>query len=388
MNVQRILKIAKSLALGLLLLNAVACHTEVKQEAIGKEDSNTVLGEDEVQITEPQMKQMGIVLGQPTTTNRQTTLTLTGKIDVPPQNIVSVSVPLGGYLKKSELLPGTRVERGQVLAIMEDQTYIKLQRDYLQAKAKVQFLQAEYDRVASLNLGKAVSDKAREQAELDLSSQRVDMKALRQDLELIGINPDKLTLATMTKSIAVRSPIHGFVSKVNVNIGKYVTGSEVLFELIDPEDIHLNLKVYERDINNLQVGQKVLAYTNTNPGVMHKCEIILVSKNLADDRSAEVHCHFEKYDKALAPGMFMNAQIALKNRQAVVVPNAAVLRYQGQRYIFIASGKNKFKLMPIAVGEEKDRTTEIDLDGPINKQQVVVGGAYNLLMALKNIADE
>jgi cobalt-zinc-cadmium efflux system membrane fusion protein len=39
---------------------------------------------------------------------------------------------------------------------------------------------------------------------------------------------------------------------VNVNIGKYVNPSDVLFEFINPDDIHLNLKVYEKDLENLK----------------------------------------------------------------------------------------------------------------------------------------
>jgi cobalt-zinc-cadmium efflux system membrane fusion protein len=58
-----------------------------------------------------------------------------GKIDVPPQNMVSISVPLGGYLKSTKLLEGMHISKGEVIAIMEDQQYIQLQQDYLTAKA-------------------------------------------------------------------------------------------------------------------------------------------------------------------------------------------------------------------------------------------------------------
>jgi len=63
----------------------------------------------------------------------------------------------------------------------------------------------------------------------------------------------------------VYSPINGFVSTVNVNIGKYVTASDVLFELVNPTDIHLALTVYEKDLNRLFIGQKLAAYSNNQP---------------------------------------------------------------------------------------------------------------------------
>ena len=54
----------------------------------------------------------------------------------------------------------------------------------------------------------------------------------------------------ISKSVTIYSPIDGYVSKVNVNIGKYLNPTDILFELINPDDIHLNLKVYEKEINN------------------------------------------------------------------------------------------------------------------------------------------
>ena len=69
----------------------------------------------------------------------------------------------------------------------------------------------------------------------------------------------------MSRSINVYSSIDGFVSKVNVNIGKYVNPTDVLFELINPEDIHLNLKVFEKDLDKLSIGQKIVAFNNNQP---------------------------------------------------------------------------------------------------------------------------
>ena len=66
-------------------------------------------------------------------------LKLNGIVDVPPQNMVSISVPLGGYLRSTSLLPGMHVRKGDVIAVMEDQQYIQLQQDYLTAKAKIGF---------------------------------------------------------------------------------------------------------------------------------------------------------------------------------------------------------------------------------------------------------
>ena len=63
---------------------------------------------------------------------------------------------------------------------------------------------------------------------------------------MININPEKLNAENISRYSSVPSPISGFVSKVNVNIGKYVNPADVIFEIVNPTDIHLALDVFEK----------------------------------------------------------------------------------------------------------------------------------------------
>ncbi|OPG99424.1 efflux transporter periplasmic adaptor subunit, partial [Chryseobacterium mucoviscidosis] len=116
----------------------------------------------------------------------------------------------------------------------------QLQQDYLMARSKAHFAELDYNRQKTLNQSQASSDKAMQLAQSEMNSQRILMNSLAQQLRLININPEALKSGSITKSVPVYSSINGFVSKVNVNIGKYVNPSDVLFELINPDDIHLN----------------------------------------------------------------------------------------------------------------------------------------------------
>jgi cobalt-zinc-cadmium efflux system membrane fusion protein len=118
---------------------------------------------------------------------------LNGKIDVPPQNLISVSVPLGGYLKSTEMLPGKIVRKGQVLAVLEDQQYIRLQQEYLLAKVKLKVVEGEFLRQRELNASKAASDKIVQFAEGEYKNAKINLKALEENLELICPNCHSLT---------------------------------------------------------------------------------------------------------------------------------------------------------------------------------------------------
>lgn len=316
-------------------------------------------------------------------------LKLNGKIDVPPQNLVSVSTPFGGFLKSTQLLPGMYVKKGEVIATMEDQQFIQLQQDFLMAKSKLTYAENEFERQKELNRSKAVSDKVYQQAEMEFHTQRILYNALAEKLRLIDINPEKLTEANLSRTINIHSTINGFVSKVFVNIGKYVNPSDVLFELINPTDIHLNLIAFDKDIKKLFIGQKLFAYNNHEPNRKHPCEIILVSQDLSEQNGAEVHCHFLGYDKSLLPGMYMNAEIELNELSTTAVPSDAILNYEGKDYIFCMKDLNVFQLTEVEKGETNKGFTAIKLDAKINvnKVMVVKTGAYQLLMQLKNKAD-
>lgn len=357
-----------------------------KNEKASEQTTNVNL--NRISLTDEQLKSTAIELGTVEQKNISTVINVNGKIDVPPQNLVSVSIPLGGYLKSTKLLPGMHLQQGEIIAVLEDQQYIQLQQDYLTTKAKLEMSEADYLRQKDLNENKATSDKLFQQAKAEYNSFKIILKSLGEKLKLINIDAQKLTADNITKDITISAPFDGFVSKVNVNIGKYVTPSDVLFELVNPKDIHLNLKVFEKDLVLLSVGQKLWTYTNSNPDKRHKCEIILISKDIAQDRTAEVHCHFEDYDKNLLPGMYMNAEIEINNAKVNAIPEEAIVVFEGKNYVFVSASKNEYTMEEVEVGTKENNWTEIKNAALFAGKKIAIKGAYALLMALKNTAEE
>jgi len=367
----------------ILALFAVAsCGTN---KTAVEEQKAPAMSETIVKLSPAEMKTAGIEIGRPQTGMATSYLKVSGLVDVPPQNVVSISFPIGGYLQSTNLLPGMRVQKGQVLAQMQDQLLIQLQQDYLMAKAKVGFLQKEYERQKELNATKTTSDKVLEQTESDYTTQRILVASLREKLRMVGINPATLNETNIRRSVPLLSPISGYVSAVHVNIGKYVNPSDVLFELVNPSDLHLSLKVFEKDLLLLKPGQRLKVTLVNHPEKVYEAEISLIGHNLDANRAAEVHCHFLNADAVLLPGMFANAEIAVDNRQALFVPESAVVRWSGEQFVFLQSEKYSFEMIQVVVGTTKNGQTEIsqpslDLSG----KPLLAKNAYAALMKLKN----
>jgi membrane fusion protein, heavy metal efflux system len=368
-----------------IIVILVACGKKNtnEQKTIGNSTSENI-----VTLTDAQSQLAKIELGKLSTQSLSSIVKINGKIDVPPQNMVSVSMPLGGYLKSSKLLPGMHISIGEVIATMEDQQYIQLQQEYLTTKSKLDFYETEYLRQKELNQSKASSDKIFQQTKMEFTTHKIALSALAEKLKLININPKTLSENNLSKSVNIYSPINGFVSKVNVNIGKYVNPADILFELVNPDDIHLNLKVFEKDVNQLFIGQKVVAFTNHQQDKKYNCEIILISKDLSSDRTVDVHCHFEKYDKTLLPGMYMNAEIELINNSSLAINEDAIVNFEGKDYVFISQDKNQFQLVEVEKGLANKGFIEIKNSETFSTKQIVTKGAYTILMKMKNKSNE
>ena len=336
-------------------------------------------------LTAQQIQTAGIETAVPVSKDLHTTLAVNGSVDVPPQNIVSVSFPFGGYLKNTRLLPGMHVSKGEVIGVMEDQSLVQLQQDYLMAAAKLKYLKQEYERQKTLQENNVNSAKTFQQVESEYSSQKVLVSGYSQKLNMIHINPLTLDETRISSSVPIYSPINGFVSRVNVNIGKFVNPTDVLFELINPDDMHAALVVFEKDIAKVRKGQKVRVSLVDEPGKEYLCEVILVTRNVSENRTGIIHCHFEEMPATLLPGMFLNATILLSATNALTVPEDAIVRYGNREYVLQEHNKSDFKLVVVQTGIRQNGHVQlIDSTGLISQKPVITKNAYAVLSKMKN----
>lgn len=361
-----------------------SCSNKNKQSLLEEnspEDSNFIT------LTEKQAKNANIETCEITSSQMSYVEKVNGSLEVPPQNLISISCPTGGYLTQTKLLPGMKVSKGEAIATITDQQFIQLQQDYLSAKSKIHFSELEYKRQKSLAENEATSDKALQLTNADLQQSRIMLATLSEKLKLININPANVSNTNIRQSISLFSPITGFVNKVNVNIGKYVSPSEVLFEIINPSDIHLNLKIFEKVAQHIKIGQRVIAYSNTNLSKKYECEVILISKEVDANGLVEVHCHFKNYDPSLIVGMYMNAELETENSLQNALPIDCITSFEGKNYVFVSTSKNSYQMHEVEIGNEVSSLVEIKNAHMLNDKRIVSKGAYTLLMALKNIAE-
>ena len=217
------------LILIILTLN-IACQSK-KEEALPVKS----LKDNVVELTKKQLDNSKIKVGSLTQSPLSTTIKVNGKITLAPNAMASVSMPLGGYIKNIKVMPGMVIKKGQILAVIEDQSYVQIQHDYLTTKQQLAFASKDYARQKELNASQAVSEKNFQLSESEFAKQRITLKSLEEKLKLIQINPGTLTANSISKSVNIYAPISGMITKVDVNIGKYVSATDILFQIMDNE---------------------------------------------------------------------------------------------------------------------------------------------------------
>ena len=369
------------------------CSNNPEEEISATENANKNQG-TLVELTDAQYKIAGIELGKLEQKTLSNVLKVNGILGVPPQNLISVSAPLGGFVAQTELLQGTKVKKGQILAILQHPDYVQLQQDYVDKKSQLKYLEGEYKRQEELNKENVSSTKVFQRAKSNYISMQAKVKGLEEKLAIININASQLTEKNISRKINIYSPINGYVSEVNVNIGKYISPNEVMFEIVDTKHLHVELTVYEKDVVKLKINQMIRFTLPNEDNKERLASIHLIGRKIDSDRSVKVHAHLESEDTELLPGMYVNAAIELDANKVNALPEKSIVMSEGKHFIYALKGKQGkdylFEMLEIQKGVAENGYIEISFIENVNteKLQVVTQGAFTLLSKMKNTEEE
>lgn len=244
-------------ALGLVLLTA--CSKEQKQsdeETVKKDTIAQAESADQITFSKDQFTMAGIQTGKVESRNLKSIIKATGVIDVEPSSVVTISAPLGGYIKTAGLLPGQPIKKGQVIATLENPEFIDIQQQYLESSSRVTLLQQEFDRQQLLRKQDVNAAKTLQQVTSDLQVMKAKLSALDAKISMAGISKAALSEGKILPSASLYSPITGYVRTSNINIGRYVNPTDVLFELAKNGELHLALNVLEKTLTRSEPDKR------------------------------------------------------------------------------------------------------------------------------------
>lgn len=233
-----------------------------------------------------------------------------GTLVVPPQRHATVTLTMGGTVHAMSLLPGDYVKKGAVLATLENPDFINLQQTYLDAHAQTEYMKAEYERQQRLSSQEAASQKRFQQSKADYLSMRSRLEAAAAQLTLLGVQPAELQQNGIRPYLEVKSPLGGYVSALNINLGKYLNAGEPLCDVIDKGETLLCLTAYEKDLTDLTPGQRVQFRVNGMGVETFNATLLSIGQSVdADSRSLEVYARVKETNSRFRPGMYVTARV-------------------------------------------------------------------------------
>ena len=336
-----------SLFATILLLSSCHNHSETDGHTHGTEakegehhdehkNANTAT------LTAEQMKSIKIELGSIEKKQLTASLKANGILKVPNQNMANATASLGGVIKTILVQTGNTVSKGQVIATITNNSFITLQEEFLSVSSKAEFAQLEFVRQKELQQGNASALKNLQSAEAELKTLKAKKASLQKQLELIGINTETLTSENIQSVVNITSPISGAISNVMVNIGSSVDANSPIAEIVDNSQLHLDLYVYEKDLQKLKVGQTIHFTLTNNAGNEYDADVYAISNTFEPNTKAiAVHAMVKGNKRGLIDGMSITALVSLENATVDAVPTNAIVNHEGQDYIFIVTDAHK-----------------------------------------------
>ena len=319
-----------------------------------------------ITVSEEQFKNTTMQLD---TISKQTfaqTVHSSGMIDVPPQSRAVISAFEGGYIKKSPLLIGDSVKKGQVLVTLENPEFISLQQHYLENAEQLTYLKSEYERQKTLFDEKITSEKKYLKAESDFKTAVARHNSLKKNLQLLNINPTQVELGNISSEVNIYSPINGNVTQLFTGIGSYVSPADKIMEIMNTEHIHLELKVFEKDLLKLKKEQEINFRIPEASEDSFKAEVHLVGTSIDPQfRTTMIHGHIlDEENHNFTAGMFVEAEIITSATQEYALPDDAIIEMNGSNYALLLQKKENgnylFESKKVSIGSTYKGYTTIN----------------------------
>ncbi len=368
------------------LLALASCSSG--EQPIAIETATVPENENTYELSLTQFKSSDMKLGKLEMKEFHEIVKANGMFDVPPENRASVSTYFAGTVKDIRLLPGEQVKKGQTLFILENPDYVQLQQDYLEAKGKLNYLKADYERQKNLFQDKVTSQKNYLKAESDYTVTRVKLQSLGKKLSLMNINAETLTLENIRTTLNITSPINGYVTQVNITQSAFLNSSEAAITIVDTDHMHLELNLFEKDLTKVKIGQPIQFKIQEDKSNTYKALVHLVNKTVdPESRTIGIHGHLlsgEALSSRFSPGMYVEAEIYTSADSKVALPQDALVEIEGKYYVLMLEGALNdgytFSKQEVKTGAANNGFVEIvNFQEFKDNTEFLVKGAFNII---------
>lgn len=335
-----------------------------KKNEKAKEESQEH-GKEEIVLSDKAIKEMGIETQVIKEEILAGVIKAAAKI-IPNQDYeAQVGSLVQGRVHKVFVKEGDNVKTGQVLMQLEGLEIGELKAAYLKAKSNLDYYKAVYERQKTLIEQNIGSQKVLQEAKADYEKASAEFNAEDKRIHTVGLNHEDVlengTLDHIAGILPIKSPINGIVTERNVVIGQLVEANTTAFKIMNISNLWADGQVYEKDISKLSGKPNIEFLTSAYPNEKFKGKIILVGQTIDEhSRTIKVRAAINNTGNRLKPQMFGEMYIPIGgNIKGIVVPSDAIVKENGNSYLFTVENDSIFKKQLVKIGSELDGKVEI-----------------------------
>ena len=351
-----------SIALALLLVTGSVWWRVAASKA---DDAQKAAASQAATASKPSLT---VTTAQPEQADWPITLGATGNIEAWQEAIIGSEAD-SLRLTEVNVNVGDTVRRGQVLASFANAS---VKADLAQAQAAV----AEAE--AALAQAKANADRTRKvQSPGVISEQQISEYRATEQAALARVEAARAQLNRQRirlEQTQLLAPDDGLISARTATVGAVVGLGQELFRLIRMNRLEWRAEVTAAELALLQPGKQA---TITGPGEIEVPGVVRMVAPTVDPkkRTAIVYVDIPA-DQGLKAGMFARGRFELGQRQALTLPQSAIVAREGFTYIFLIGADNKVSQGKVEIGRRLADRVEISSTLEPHAQVVATGAAF------------
>ncbi|MFT5789392.1 MAG: membrane fusion protein (multidrug efflux system) [Shewanella sp.] len=268
---------------------------------------------------------------------------------------ITVTPKVTEVVTKVNFEDGDLVEKGRLIVQLQDS---EQRARVTVAKVKVQDHQRELDRIQSLVTSQTIAELERDRLQTLIDTAKAELAQSQSALT------DR----------RITAPFSGALGLRQVSVGALVTPGDPITTLDDISVIKLDFSVPERFLQSLAIGKIVEATAVAFDGEMFIGKVLSIDSRINPrTRTVIVRAEIPNPKLRLLPGMLMKVKLIKQSREALILPESAIIPIQDRHYVYLVNDEGVIEQKQVSLGLRKRGWVEI-LDGVELDQQVVIRG--------------
>ncbi|PJZ39963.1 efflux transporter periplasmic adaptor subunit [Leptospira kmetyi] len=307
-------------------------------------------------------------------TNFKRTIPLIGEVAAVPDQVVEVPSRVSGRLVTIKFVEGSKVEKGQLLAVLDSPELARLRSSYHSSKTKYSASLQNLERIRNLVSMKLAAKQEEIDAEAVLKVNSADVKASEENLKANGLGPNEET----SGKYHIYSPITGIVLNRNALPGSIVTGTQNLATIGNIARLWFMAKIFEGDLSKISEGSKADVILNSYPDLVFEGVLEHIGEQV-DLASRTIHARFSFSNKGRKAkiGLFGTVKVVTDSSPGIFVPQESVFKIQNDDFVFVKLSSDSFIAKKVSLGHSEGSNIEIK-EGLNEEEDVVKKGVFEL----------